>query len=152
MAKYIDKISNEELIQFLEDNNYMIITHLKDQNGDTFPAIERSEDRAFVRCKKINDDQKQFDTEVAYHLMKKHPGFLMLSQMLSGQYSSNIEMLVFSDFYVSKLCIFDEDIEENQKLNEAYVNFLYNKFAQAGYKNDYDNYYESIQNEDEMEM
>ena len=61
-------------------------------------------------------------------------------------------MLVFSDFYVSKLCIFDEDIEESQKLNEAYVNFLYNRFAQAGYKNDYDNYYESIQNEDEMEM
>lgn len=150
MSKYINKrITDEELTKFLEDNGYMLVCNIKDADGVPFPAIDRSPDRAFVRCKMIKEPAyKQFESDVAYYLMKNHPGFLTIPLMLSGQYSSNIEMLVFSDFNVSKLCVFDRDMDEEDKLNYEYVHFMYNKFGEE-YKNDYNNYYEELETNDQ---
>ena len=147
MTKYLNKLSNEDITIFLDNNNYALVSHLKDQHGQAFPAIERSDERIFVRCKKKEiPEQQLIDTEVAYYLMKKHPGFMSLSMMLSSQYGSDIEMLVFSDFEVSKLCIFDDDVEEYISLNKAYAKFMNEKFPNSSYMDDY---YDWLQQDEE---
>lgn len=153
MGKYINQVTDEELTEFLENNGYSLVTNIKDQNGIPFPAIERSEKRAFVRCKMVKDPaQKQFDAEVARYLIKKHPGFLSLSMMLSGMYSSDIEMLIFSDYGVSKMCITDYDSYESNLLNENFVRFMYKKFENQNYYNNYNNHFDELETQDERDM
>lgn len=159
MGKYLKLLKNEEVEAFLEANNYMLITHLKDSNNETLPAIDRSPNTIFIRCKqKIEPEQQLFETAVAYYLMKKHPGFLSMSRMASGQYAGDIEPLFMKDFYLSKICITEEDYIESDRLNEAYVKWMYNKFKNNGYLQDYKAFFDELEKstqqkpEDENEM
>jgi len=138
MSKYIKQLTNENLSTFLENVGYSLVTHLKDNDGNLLPAIERSEDSVFVRCQKcVIPEEQLIDKELAYYLMKSHPGFLSFARMLSGQFDSNIEMLIFYDFEVSKLCVFDDDLEEYIRLNKAYAEFMKQKVTESSYSEDY---------------
>jgi len=152
MSKYIKQLTNENLSTFLENVGYSLVTHLKDNDGNLLPAIERSEDSVFVRCQKcVIPEEQLIDKELAYYLMKSHPGFLSFARMLSGQFDSNIEMLIFYDFEVSKLCVFDDDLEEYIRLNKAYAKYMSNKNLEGSYTQDYHQWINE-QAEEEMEQ
>ena len=149
MGKYLQRLTDEEIERFLEENNYILVSHLKDNQNNLLPAIERTENTAFIRCKKKDSQEPLFDNEVAYYLMKKHPGFLSLPRLLSSHYNSDIEALFMNDFSLTKFCLTQEDQAESDKLDEAFVYFMYDKFKQEGYKEDYEAYFENLENNKE---
>lgn len=148
MGKFIKELSNDEVIKFFEDNHYSLVTHLKDNEGNLIPAIERDDDGIFVRCKKT-EERSSIDMEVAHYLMKSHPGFLSFATLLSGQYNTELEMIVLKDFYLSKLCITDEDLNENDRLNEEFVKFMYSKFKDMGYKDEYNSHFDNLSQQED---
>lgn len=139
MGKFIKQLTDSELENFLKNNKYALCNTLKDSDGKLLPAIERSDDMIFVRCQRILDkNEKEIDEHLAYALMRKFPGFLSLS-MLSrcGEYSSDINLISFSDFYANLFCVTLQDHNRAETLHENYVNFMYAKFKNQNYKEEY---------------
>ena len=61
-------------------------------------------------------------------------------------------MLIFYDFEVSKLCVFDDDLEEYIKLNKAYAEFMKHKVTDSSYSDDYSTWLAEAEEDMEKEM
>ena len=146
MSKYINQLSDFEIENFFNENGYELIKNLTDKNGILLSPIERSEDNIFVRVKQSNDNT---DTTLSNPVIKKSSSLMALSTLaaMHGVYGSKIDLIFFSDYYLSKFCITKEDEATSDALCEAYVKYMAQKFP--SYKNDFLAYCETIDNEEE---
>ena len=128
MSKYINQLTDEEIEKFFKNNGYELVKDLTDHNGFPIDAIDRGEDNIFVRARKLEIDQ--FDAELKSYLMQKSPGFFALyaiTSMHSG-FRSDIELIHFTDFFMSKFCITEEDEASSEVLLSSYLNYMAQKF------------------------
>ena len=145
MGKYIKQLTQQDIENFLKQNNYTPCHTLKDDDGKPLPAISRHDDMIFMRCQRIfAENEQEIDKQVAYELYKKFRGFIALSMLNRyGDISTEIDLIVLSDF---DLTLIAEDIfispEKSDLLFENYINFMIEKFANQNYKNELLNHYE----------
>ena len=150
MEVYTKMLSFEDIIEFLQQINYTVVSHLRDKEGEILPSIEITDDGVFVRCQKmIAPEQEEFDTKLAWQLMKEFSGFMSLARLMNAQYTSQVEMLYLTDFNLRKICMTDEELNELEDLNEKYVRFMDSKFKDRGYREDYNSFYGELENESE---
>ena len=145
MEKYITQLTDEEIEAFFLVNGYKLCKELTTDDGEPLEAIERSDEVIFVRAKQIQ--REAIDAQLAYHLAKKHPGFMSLFMLssLGGGYSTNIDFIHFSDFYMSKFCVYHDDEKESEKLCTSYIQWMNKKFPT--YKADFNAYCDKLQAE-----
>ena len=142
MEKYITQLTNDEIEAFFLVNGYKLCKDLTTDDGEPLDAIERSDDVVMVRAKQIEKDK--INAQLAYHLAKAHPGFMSMFMLsaLGGGYSTNIDLIHFSDFYLSKFCIYPEDEKESEKLCTSYIQWMNSKFPT--YKADFNAYCDKL--------
>lgn len=139
MGKYIKQLTNEDIENFLKENNYELCENIKNNSGEKLPSIERDDKLIFTRCRRIlSEDEKEIDKMLAYELMHKYPGFMSLALFATiNKYSIDTDIVIFNDFY-SNIISADSDREKQvEKLDENYVRFMANKFKNQGYISDY---------------
>ena len=136
--------ANNEIIGYKYVNLGKMMENIK-KGMEPLEAIERSDEVIFVRAKQIQ--REAIDTQLAYHLAKKHPGFMSLFMLssLGGGYSTNIDFIHFSDFYMSKFCVYHDDEKESEKLCTSYIQWMNKKFPT--YKADFNAYCDKLQAE-----
>ena len=112
MAKYINQLTDTEIEKFFNDNGYALVKDLTDPNGEPIDAIDRGEEDIFVRAQKMEIDE----TEAALnaYIAQKAPHIAALSAIASMRsgYGSNIDLIHFSDYFMSKFCITKQDEED----------------------------------------
>ena len=148
MQKYIPQLTDEAVEEFFEANGYRLCKDLTDDDGLPIDAIERSDEVIFARVQQ--KEKNEIDAQLAYYLAKKHPGFMALSMLASTRsgYGRNIDLVHFSDFYLSKFCITREDEKSSEELCTYYIQYMAQKFPT--YKADFIAYCETLP-DDEME-
>jgi hypothetical protein len=148
MQKYIPQLTDEAVEEFFEANGYRLCKDLTDDDGLPIDAIERSDEVIFARVQQ--KERNEIDAQLAYYLAKKHPGFMALSMLASTRsgYGRNIDLVHFSDFYLSKFCITREDEKSSEELCTSYIQYMAQKFPT--YKADFIAYCETLP-DDEME-
>ncbi len=149
MSKYINQLTDEEIEKFFNDNGYELTKDLTDPDGLPIDAIERGEDSIFVRAQKMQIDE----TEAALnaYLAQKAPHIAALSAIASMRsgYGRNIDLIYFSDYYMSKFCITDEDKQDSENLCHSYISFMDDKFPE--YRADLIKYCDSLEEESEQQ-
>ena len=70
-----------------------------------------------------------------------------IASMRSG-YGRNMELIHFSDFFMSKFCITEEDEKESEELCSAYISFMDKKFPT--YRDDLYAYCDSLQDDEQQ--
>ena len=145
MSKYTKLLSDDEIENFFYDNGYELVKNLTDDDGKPINAIERSEDNIFIRAKKTSD----LDSEFIKSITQKSPELMALSTLASSRsaYGRNIDLIYFSDYYMSKFCITEDDTVDSQKLCTNYIKFMVQRFPT--FKADFINYCDSLK-EDEL--
>ena len=148
MQKYIPHLTDEDIEEFFGANGYRLCKELTDDDGMPIDAIERSDEVIFARVQQEKVDE--IDSQLAYYLAKKHPGFLTLSMLASTRsgFGRNIDLVHFSDYFMSKFCITREDEKSSEELCTSYIKYMANKFPT--YKADFIAYCETLPDE-EME-
>lgn len=148
MGKYLKQLTNSEIEYILKENNFALCTTLKSYDGEPLPAIERSDDMIFVRCQRIlSEDEKEIDSFLAYTLMKKHPLFITASMLARcGEFSSNIDLITFSDFHANLLSVDTHDEERSYKLADSYIDYMLERFKNQGYQKAFDRQNERLIN------
>ena len=145
MSKYINQLTDEEIEKFFNDNGYELTKGLTDREGFPIDAIERGDEDIFIRAQKMQIDE----TEAALneYLMKKAPHIAALSAIASMRsgYGRNLELIHFSDYFMSKFCITEEDKQESEELCHAYISFMDDKFPT--YRADLIEYCNSLEEE-----
>jgi len=130
-------------------NGYKLCNDLRTNKGEPISAIERNDEIVFVRAQQ--EEKNPIDPQLAYKLAKTHPGFMsfqMLTTINKG-YSTNIDLIHFSDFFLSKLCLSQKDVTESERLCSAYIQYMSKKFPT--YKSDYIKFYNQSQSKTEEE-
>ena len=145
MAEYINQLTDEEIEKFFNDNGYELTKGLTDREGFPIDAIERGDEDIFVRAQKIQIDETE--AMLNSYLMQKAPHIAALSAIASMRsgYGRNMELIHFSDFFMSKLCITEEDEKESEELCSAYISFMDKKFPT--YRDDLYAYCDSLQDD-----
>ena len=153
MAKYINLLTDKEIECFFNNNGYKLIKDLYDSEGFPIRAIERTDDNIFVRAQQI--DKSNLETEIEELLTQNAPMFRALSMLASmrSAYGRNIDLIHFSDYFMSKICILDEDQKASEELCNSYIEYMIEKFP--NYKKDLIEYCNSLpddesDNEDSM--
>ena len=146
MSKYINRLTDEEIEEFFNNNGYKLVKDLTDDDDFPIDAIERDDDNIFVRAQQTKKDD--IDIEIANLLIQKMPGFMTLSALASmhSGYGRNIDLIHFSDFFMSKFCILEEDKISSEELCNSYIKFMIEKFP--SYKNDLIEYCETLQDDE----
>lgn len=136
MGKYITKLSNEELTQFLRNNGYIVCENLTSRDGFPLKSIERTDNIIMARVRK--NQSTKVDTGLAYGLAKKYNNFMSLSKIgaLNETFDSSIEIVHFSDFYCDIGFEIYHISSESKKLYDAYTEFMSEKFPEYKYQND----------------
>ncbi len=149
MSKYIHQLTNNEIEEFFKKSGYELVKDLTDSDGLPIDAIERSNDDFFARVRKIKRDE--LDIKFENILMQKSPGFLALSALASlhSAYGNNIDLVHFSDFFMTKFCITEEDETDSQELCMAYIKHMDQKFPT--YRADLEKYCESLPDDESIE-
>ena len=142
MSKYINRLTDEEIEKFFNNNGYAFVKDLTDDDGFPIDAIERDDDNIFVRAQKTKKDD--IDIEIENLLIQKMSSFMALSTLASihSGYGRNVDLIHFSDYFMSKFCISEEDKEASEELCYSYIKFMIEKFPT--YKNDLIKYCESL--------
>lgn len=142
MSKYINQLTDEEIEEFFKNNGYELVKDLTDHDGFPIDAIDRGEDNIFVRARQIQKDE--IDAELKSYLLQKSPGFLALYALTSihSGFRSDVELIHFTDFFMSKFCITEDDEKSSEILLSSYLNHMAQKFPT--YKNDLIEYCESL--------
>lgn len=159
MGKYIKQLTQKDIDTFLKNNNYELCDYLKNNDGKNLPSIERDDDMIFMRCQRVlSKDEKEINTQLAYTLMKKYPGFMSLTTLASiSKYSTDKDIVILTDFYANIIsCDYNRE-KRVEALDENYVHFMVSKFKSQGYVNDYIEDAKRYENpvstaEDDMEM
>ncbi len=146
MSKYINRLTDEEIENFFNDNGYALVKDLTDDDGFTIDAIERGDNDIFVRAQKTKKDD--IDIEIENLLIQKMPGFMALSALASmhSGYGRNIDLIYFSDYFLSKFCITQGDKDSSEELCNSYIRYMIEKFPT--YKNDFIEYCKSLQDDE----
>lgn len=157
MGKYIKQLTNEDIENFLRENNYELCENIKNNSGKKSPSIERDDELIFTRCRRIlSEDEKEIDKMLAYELMHKYPGFMSLALFATiNKYSLDTDIIIFKDFYSNIISADTSREKQVETLDENYVHFMANKFKNQGYICDYiedAKKYEEPTNNDEIEM
>ena len=145
MAKYINQLTDNEIEKFFNNNGYELTKDLTDSDGLPIDAIERGEEDIFVRAQKTHRDEAEIELE--NYLMKKAPGLMALSAIASMRsgYGRNIELIYFSDYFMSKFCITEEDKKSSEELCSSYIGFMAQRFPT--YKQDLIEHCDSLPDE-----
>ena len=150
MSKYINQLTDTEIEEFFYNNGYALTKDLKDPEGFPIDAIERGDEDIFVRAQKLQRDE----TEIAIenYLIQKAPHIAALSAIASMRsgYGRNIDLIHFSDYFMSKFCITETDKEESEVLCSSYLKFMNQKFPT--YRDDLIEYCDSLQEEETKEQ
>ena len=146
MSKYIQYLTDNEIKNFFNANGYELVKNLTDDDGKIIDAIERSEDHVFIRAQRKNN----LDDTLKNLFIKKSPELMAINVLASTRsaYGGNIDLIYFSDYYMSKFCITEEDEKESQQLCTAFIKYMAQKFPT--YKSDFIDYCNSLP-EDEFE-
>lgn len=128
MEKYITQLNNNDIETFFNNNGYTLCDSLTDHDGNKIPSIERYDNLIVIRAQHLN--KNNIDSDLAYYLTKKHPGFLTLSMLASTKsaYSRNIDLIHFSDYHMAKFSITTEDEKDSDNLCSAYYQYMIEKF------------------------
>ena len=147
MAKYINRLTDEEIQFFLNHNGYKLETDLTDSDGYPIDAIDRGPDDIIVRVKQINPNP--IFNEFQKYLIKKAPNLAMMSAFatMNSCYGSNIDLIHISDYHLSKFCILPEDKEASEELCTSYFKYMIQKFPT--YKQDLIDHIESLPNDED---
>ena len=118
--KYLDKVSDSELIEFLIKNN-INPGFFFDKEGNPLPVIQRGENVVIFRGKLKDDELSSFINKG-------------LESILST------ELLKFSRFNAEDCCVIFNDFnamtDYRTDIQEAYAYFMYDKFGEE-YRKDY---------------
>lgn len=146
MAKYINKLTDKEIEEFLIHNGYTLAKGLTDDNGLPIDSIERDEDSIFIRAKQLN--YHNLNDELKTLLFQKTPQIKALSTLASmhSGYGRNIDIIFLSDYFMSKFCITEDDEKLSEQLCTKYIKFMVKKFP--NYKADLIEYYNSLKEDD----
>ncbi len=148
MEKYITQLTNDEIEAFFLVNGYKLCKDLTTDDGEPLDAIERSDDAVMVRAKQIEKDTiiDQVDntsSDTKFDKNKSHLfAIIYAMSALGGEYSTNIDLIHFSDFYLSKFCFYPEDEKESEKLCTSYIQWMNSKFPT--YKADFNAYCDKL--------
>ena len=128
MSKYIKHLTDDEIEKFFSDNGYELTKDLTDPDGNPIDAIERGEEDIFIRAHKAQKDEAQQELEA--YLMRKAPHIAALTAIASirSGYGRNIDLIYFSDYYMSKFCITEDDKKESEELYSSYVDYMVQRF------------------------
>lgn len=143
MSKYINYLTDDEIESFFNANGYELVKDLTDDDGNIIDAIERSEENIFIRAQKSNN----IDDKLKNILLQKSPELMAINVLASmrSAYGRNIDLIYFSDYYMSKFCITEEDEKESQQLCTAFIKYMAQKFPT--YKTDFIDYCDTLSNE-----
>ena len=145
MSKYINQLTDEEIEEFFNQNGYELTKDLKDPEGFPIDAIERGDDDIFVRAQKMQIDETT--AALNSYLAKKAPHIAALSAIASMRsgYGRNMDLIHFSDFFMSKFCITEEDEKDSEKLCHSYIKYMDQRFPT--YRQDLSDYCDSLEDD-----
>lgn len=139
MAKYINRLSKDDIEQILIQNNYILFENNIDENTkEKIEPIQRCEDNLFIRCIKVPKLQ-ELKLKNLLNSYGNIPDFLNDLIMEYG------EIIFIEDFYIHTTSTFVFNEENDVKLLKSYINFMKNKFGDE-YEKDFNNFVNSLPN------
>ena len=58
IKNYIGLLTREDILNILQEKNYLLEDQLKNKNGDYLPSIERHKNSIIIRCKRIPNEEE----------------------------------------------------------------------------------------------
>lgn len=126
--KYLDKVSDEDLIEFLKQNKIYPGIFF-DEKGNILPVVERDERAVFFRGKLKESEIKTKTGEVMQKYLKS-----ILEYLKTSQLDLNDCFVIFDDFSASPDYFSNEDFRVD--IQNKYANFMYDKFGEQ-YREEY---------------
>ena len=122
-CKYLSKVTDKELQEFLINNGYELVD-LLDTDGKKIPSIERSEYDIFVRCRNTEDNETF--KMVKANMLKRNP---FLHTFMSKSNYDMVDCLNIRDFNIFRISALDYD-KKQDTLFTNYIMFMYDKFGE----------------------
>lgn len=154
MKNYVKLLTEQDVKNFLKQNNLVLYDGLFDKNGNPLKSIEKESDFIFVRCKHINRETNSVKDKIRNMVFNGFPISSLLFETKSVyDFISDTEIIFMENFSLSKInaCENEENIYDKQ-LAESYYNYMANKFGEE-YINDYKKYKKHLKDkENEMSL
>jgi ERCC4-type nuclease len=154
--KYLDKISNEKLNSFLNDNGLIVLDDLNEvrNTGCSLTVLDEHNnevkdnndaDIVFIRCASSDNIETETFAKVKAYFMEKFP---IISANTQSYFNSRIHLFSVNDFIIQRLFVLDELTEFDYQLQKNYHSFMMTEFSDTNeYEKDYENYVNEITNE-----
>ena len=143
MKNYIDFLSREDIEKILKENDLVLTDDILDRNGDDLPAIVKSDESIFIRCKKLpNEKDNSIKKEIFRALGKK----AVLSHLLFANSSIdayNNTIVIIENFTIYILSVDYQEDGSDEKLANTFYDFMADKFGKE-YINDLKKYYNKV--------
>ena len=145
MAKYITKLSNDKIVQFLQENGFELITEKYDRNNNLIPPIQRSKDMILVRAKLNPKEEDRINLNTFSPFVKN---IIFATALFSAfnDFDFNSHILVLKDYSLN-LINTNESLEDFEiELFKSYIYFMRDEFGNE-YVENYNNYVDQVKNE-----
>lgn len=134
--KYLNKLEDKRLIEFLNKNGLFILDNLSEASD-----IDDAE-YLHLRCMSSDPIESESYQSFKSFFASKFPA-------ISGNFQSydnnNIHIFSLNDYIIQRLFVLDELTEFDYKLQKNYHEFMMAEFAANGeYENDYNNYVDEL--------
>ena len=146
MGKYIQKLTQQDIEEFLKANNFVLCYDIKNDKNETLPAIERSPEMIFIRCRRVLTKDEQNINNLIGDAVAKNSLLAMMAFMSSikCEYSSDIDLITLYDYDANLLTTNPQDTRILDNLFHSYIDFMRNKFKSTNYDSDLKIHYERL--------
>ena len=146
MGKYIQKLTQQDIEEFLKANNFVLCYDIKNDKNETLPAIERSPEMIFIRCRRVLTKDEQDIKNLIGDAVAKNSLLAMMAFMSSikCEYSSDIDLITLYDYDANLLTTNPQDTSILDNLFHSYIDFMRNKFKSTNYDSDLKIHYEIL--------
>ena len=154
--KYLNKISNEKLSSFLNDNGLIILDDLNEvrNTGCGLTVLDEHNnevkdnndaDVVFIRCASSDNIETETFAKVKAYFMEKFP---VLSASTQSYFNNRTHLFSINDFLIERLFVFDELTEFDYNLQNNYHEFMLSESEnKEEYEKDYIDYANQLSQE-----
>ena len=140
--KYLYKLSNEKLVDFLNKNGLFLLDSIEEQ----LEGFDKDRENSYyLRCYSSNQNTNSTANQLKEYIGSKLPNMRL---NIGGYLNSPIDLFILDDFSIQRLFIDEEITQFDIDLQHNYHNMMLNEFSSTDeYISDYNNYVSSLEEE-----
>ena len=145
MKNYISLLTKEDILNILQEKNYLLEEQLKNKNGDYLPSIERHKNSIIIRCKRIpNEEEMAIQNAILNSTQGKN--IMLTLSFFDSFFSDKHTVVIIEDFNVYS---FDTSYKDSndEALFDSFFTYMKNKFGQE-YIKDFKKYWKKEQTDE----